>query len=837
MSDVEDVIRQLLAIDLAANARKLRLVEADRPLDIDEPLMRKCISILNTLSVKHDEQSRKRIVAIAALLWTYRNPAWDRLQSALILFLSRAGFGPSSIMLDRNYSVDTGSYSFEESLQNMLGVTLAHAANEVQLLDTTLLLTDFQKEIWSGMDGQRLTGISAPTSAGKSYLILMKSIQLLVERPGIIVYIVPTLSLVNQVLNDYRKALDEFGFEDYVLQSTFNARTNHPRTVYVLTQERAIGAFSQATMPFNSLRLLVIDEVQNVERASSVEDERAKVLYDLMIEFRNQASVDHIIISGPRINKIDELGTSVFGLDAVKSETDASPVLNLTYSIAKRNKAYYLTLVTDLLSRPIEVRITNSEMIVGYGKVKYEVPYLDYLDDIVKAFGDECVLLFMPTPDASAKVAGHLARSSTQTGNQYLTELADFISDTVHPDYSLVEAVRNGVAYHHGKLPTHVRMVIEEAIKAGEIRTITCTSTLLQGVNLPVQNIIIRNPNLFVVQKSHSTKLTNYELANLRGRAGRLRKDLVGRSFILDESKFKENESEQLDLFTGSAKEISVGYGTTYREYRSDIRRDIREQIGKTDQNKPYSYLTTYLRQMALRYGINTQSYLSRVGINLSDRELNEVLDSVRGLSVDRDLCARNRYWDPVDLDALRRKASRINVPTGPFDSRLAYGLETALDFLGREFAVYYDRHFGIRNTQHSNILTQKCIMAQDWVREKLLKDILTGAYYNDTDRIDYAVESLERTISYKMVLILKPLYDVLLPESVFPRFIELGAYKPLTRRFIELNIPRETAIYIGENNTALGQIDPEDRQALIAELRRQRPRLSRWHQMQLRAV
>src|SRR5258708_15197461 len=83
-----------------------------------------------------------------------------------------------------------------------------------------------------------------------------------------------------------------------------------------------------------------------------------------------------------------------------------------------------------------------------------------------------------------------------------------------------------------------------------------------------------------------------------------------------------------------------------------------------------------------------------------------------------------------------------------------------------------------------------------------------------------------ERTVSYKMVLMLKPLYDIVHPGSLFPRYIELGAFRPLTRRFIELNIPRETAIYLSNRRRRFARMDPDDKQGLIPEIRNIRNQL-----------
>ncbi|MBK6364462.1 MAG: hypothetical protein IPF52_13575 [Saprospiraceae bacterium] len=65
---------------------------------------------MNELSIKTDEQSKKQLIAICALLWTYRKKEWDGLKNYLILFLSRAGFGPSSIMIDSEYSFSENQF-------------------------------------------------------------------------------------------------------------------------------------------------------------------------------------------------------------------------------------------------------------------------------------------------------------------------------------------------------------------------------------------------------------------------------------------------------------------------------------------------------------------------------------------------------------------------------------------------------------------------------------------------------------------------------------------------------------------------------------------------------
>jgi hypothetical protein len=554
-----------------------------------------------------------------------------------------------------------------------------------------------------------------------------------------------------------------------------------------------------------------------------------------MIELRNTSNIDHIIISGPRIIKIDELGKTIFGINSDKKETDAAPVLNLTYSISRKKDKYFFNVYSDLLDEIHQIEITNKEIIQGYGKVQYNEDYLGYLSHFLKGFGsEECSLIFSPTSPTCSKMAGFIADEKLANDSIYLQGLSDYISNTVHPKFTLVDTIKKGVAYHHGKLPFHVRLLIEDGIKQKEIKTIICTTTLLQGVNLPVQNIIIRNPNLFIRKIESSTRLSNYEIANLRGRAGRLLKDFIGRTFILDELSFKEKESNQLELFKDSSKELQAGYGKKYREHKENIKKDIRSNIGCTIENQEYSFLTTYLRQTVLRYGISAQIYLGRVGIELNDNDLNNILEALSSLNVNRTICSKNRYWDPVDLDNIFSKQNMFAIPTSASEQNISYKIKAILTIMRDEFPIYYNRYFGVKDIPNKDVLLQKCILAENWLKEKTIAETFSAPFYDSSDKIDDTISFLQNKISYGLPLLLKPLYDIKEPDGMFTRFIEIGAYKPLTRRLIELNIPRETAIFLS-NNFEFEDINNRD--SLINQIRLIRDRLSYWHKVQLIAI
>jgi POLQ-like helicase len=72
-----------------------------------------------------------------------------------------------------------------------------------------------------------------------------------------------------------------------------------------------------------------------------------------------------------------------------------------------------------------------------------------------------------------------------------------------------------GILTHHGNIPEGIRLSVECAMKEGLAKVVICTSTLAQGVNLPIRYLIVPS----VYQGSERIKVRDFH--NLIGRAGR----------------------------------------------------------------------------------------------------------------------------------------------------------------------------------------------------------------------------------------------------------------------------------------------------------------------------
>ncbi|ELY6493486.1 histidine kinase, partial [Escherichia coli] len=95
----------------------------------------------------------------------------------------------------------------------------------------------------------------------------------------------------------------------------------------------------------------------------------------------------------------------------------------------------------------------------------------------------------------------------------------------IHKDFNLAHVLKYGIAFHHGSLPLFIRKRIEDLYSKKKINFIFCTSTLLEGVNLPTKNVFIYP---FPKKTVNDEKKCRLDFWNLAGRAGRYRSELTG---------------------------------------------------------------------------------------------------------------------------------------------------------------------------------------------------------------------------------------------------------------------------------------------------------------------
>jgi len=794
-----DLICYLLNIEHSSIAIKLGFIE-ESEITIADDRLYQAIGVIDYYSRNSDEEAKQIVIVLSSILYTYKQEHWTGLSQFLVIVLSRIGFSPSAIMVDENYDDENDTFSALGSFISQISTTLNQLKNEIFINNKIYLLTDFQKSIWDISIESKFLGISAPTSAGKSFVILLKCIDNIIKKGGNIVYVVPTLSLINQVVNDFHDKLKEFSLDNYEILTTYNEKRNS-KIIYVLTPERAISAYNENAKPFGDVNSFIVDEIQNIERLENKEDERSKILFDSLIELSFSYSPDLIIFSGPRVSGLKNMGFDIFQeLNSNELSAVSSPVTNFTYSILKKANKYYFKQYSQINKDCSLIEIQNTDYLKIGGK-QYDDKYLSYLNNIINKLGvDSKNIIFSPTSGTARKIAIDLANKNlVVNSNPPLQGLIQYVSTTVHPNYDLCRTLNNGIAYHHGKVPSHIRNVLEYAIKEKMIDTIVCTTTLMQGVNLPAQNVIMRNGYLSTRNiQGVMPRLTNYEISNLRGRAGRLLKDFVGRTFVLDENAFDNQTEKQGDLFKDENKDLQSGYGKIFTSNKSTIADAVFNN--KSNENLPNGigkdgkFLITYIRFNILKHGIECLKRLNSVGIDFKIDDIKLIKDELeKVLEVPTTICLKNRYIDPLVINDIYINIRSFAIPTNINENNLSHHFFKLVGQIKSKYPNYYSNYFD------GDLSESFFYTVTDWMKEKPLNKILLGNYFNDSNNIDSKIDTIQKKICFDLTSMLKPFYSIKNSESSILSCIEMGGYKSLTLQLISLNIPREVALILSE--------------------------------------
>ncbi|WP_170972990.1 helicase-related protein [Citrobacter sp. wls718] len=230
-----------------------------------------------------------------------------------------------------------------------------------------------------------------------------------------------------------------------------------------------------------------------------------------------------------------------------------------------------------------------------------------------------------------------------------IDNLCSFLESEIHPLYSLVRSLKKGVAFHHGGLLDVARLEVEDLFVDGAIRNLVCTSTLLQGVNLPADRMIVISPKIGDYELSH------FDFLNLIGRAGRINTSLYGEIFCIQlvdeewaEDKIESNETKEIQSSVlrklNEYSESVVSYIDVYTEDIIDAQGDLKAVT-----------LASYLRSQFLvdreHYDkIISNSNLTSNQIRVMTNRL-EALEDV--LKVPKDIVYKNPFIDPLLIDQL----------------------------------------------------------------------------------------------------------------------------------------------------------------------------------------
>jgi DEAD/DEAH box helicase/Helicase conserved C-terminal domain len=404
----------------------------------------------------------------------------------------------------------------------------------------------FVRELWPSQRllGQRevFAGASAvvqmPTSAGKSRAteIVIRS-AFLSGRASLAVVVAPYRALCREISEGLERAFrgEEVDVNELsdVIQKDFEVDDlGVGRRIVVLTPEKLAYVLRHAPELAGWIGLLVLDEGHQFDAGTR------GVTYELlvtsllaMIPLETQKLLISAVISNS-----SEIGTWLNGDQGI--------------------------VVAGSSLLPTERSVAFASWRTQYGQLRFVKPEDPdqeefFVPRVIKSLelglrGRERKPRFFPTKDNSQSVALYLGlrliangavavfcgRKDTATGlcetvvdifdrglemqppletsdAKETERLANLYERNLGPESAATRAARIGVFSHHGNTPHGVRLAVEHAMKEGHGRFVLCTSTLAQGVNLPIRYLIV------TTARQGGEKIRVRDFHNLMGRAGR----------------------------------------------------------------------------------------------------------------------------------------------------------------------------------------------------------------------------------------------------------------------------------------------------------------------------
>ena len=389
--------------------------------------------------------------------------------------------------------------------------------------DDIITLNRFQKEVYAAYKSNETVSISAPTSAGKSYILCTLILEELSKGYKNIVYVVPTRALISQVEADLRALLKQ-----YHIETQTNITTVPPQecintdisNIFVFTQERLHWFLFGNNS--TDIDLLIVDE------AHKIEDGNRGILLQQKIEDVVKANPNvKVYFSSPFTSNPEIL------LDNVINSSRKSKVN--TQFVSVNQNLLHISQVPRKIQEWV-IHLCTIEKTILLGKIVMTDRPTTELHKIVhtayQTSNKGGCLIYSNGAAEAEKTAVLLSNLLVETKNDSeISDLIKLVKKTIHNDYVLATVLQKGIAFHYGNMPLLIREEIERLFSIGKIDYLICTSTLLEGVNLPAKSIIIRKPT-----RGRGKPLNQNDFWNLAGRAGRWGKEYSGNIFCIEPS-------------------------------------------------------------------------------------------------------------------------------------------------------------------------------------------------------------------------------------------------------------------------------------------------------------
>ncbi|MBV7440027.1 DEAD/DEAH box helicase [Weeksellaceae bacterium TAE3-ERU29] len=580
LTSFQEQYKKVLILSVSLTIEKL-IWNSDKKILLEEINWDNLLGICSILCQSENPEHLEASLRIAQTVLLLEDSSDEQKGAAIFILIKLTNIPAYELAIKRDL--------ISKDLINRLPLRLkfeinqAKIFNSININENIISVNRFQKNVYDKSLLNTSLSISAPTSAGKSFVLYQLLLEKIKSKKNII-YIVPTRSLISQVEKDINQFIEGHQLKNITITAVPRLATSK-HNVYILTQERLHRLYLDN--PGFRCEFILVDEAHKIDNGN-----RGILLERKLEEILMVNPNVEIFFSSPFTINPELL------LDIIKSQNKKDVVntefvsvnQNLIYiSQEKRNTLKWnLDLVTKkdsyhlgYIELPKSRRPVNESKKVGF--IAWQLGF-DKKANIIYANG-------AAEAEKYAKVLSSIYKEENiKNPSTKIDELIKVVKNYIHKDYILGKTLKNNVSIHYGNLPLLIREEIEKLFIEGDIDYLVCTSTLLEGMNLPAKSIFIRNP-----KRGKDNPLNESDFWNLAGRAGRWGKEFSGNIFCIEPHlwEIKPNPNKKKQSITKALDDLNRNEQSDFIEYIKD---NSPRKIAEVKQNFEFAFNYYYTK-------------------------------------------------------------------------------------------------------------------------------------------------------------------------------------------------------------------------------------------------
>ena len=403
-------------------------------------------------------------------------------------------------------------------------------------VDENLKIHRYQKEILNQFspDKNNRYFLSATTSFGKTFLVYEIIRKLKYKN---IALIFPTIALLSENFQKLISSPEYKYFNKFSIHTLSDVPILGEYNLFIYTPERYLSFIDKHK--HISLDFVFIDEIYKIdneylidsENKENKENERDTAYRITLHEILSKAR--DILLVGPYIEFPEKEDTTINQSFNNFLNENGFEIINFNkYEIVSKN-IISMKNGTNKITDDLTITLNSSE--------EKFIKIYKIISSLLNI--PENVLLYTKGTTTAEKTIKDILELKPLVNSKNLsTQLKKFIQhleknfnirDKDNNTWILINALKNRIGIHHGRIPKYIQKEIVELFNQGSLNVLISTTTITEGVNTSAKNLVVLS------HYKGKKVLKSFDAKNIVGRAGRFLHHYSGRVLILD-SKFKE---------------------------------------------------------------------------------------------------------------------------------------------------------------------------------------------------------------------------------------------------------------------------------------------------------